>query len=224
MLLATGGTILATELALKYGWSINLGGGYHHAYGDSGGGFCVYADISIAIKKLRKVHKKNYKVMIVDLDAHQGNGHERDFTGDKNTYIFDMYGVPNYPNDIEARKGISKGIQLHLFMEDKEYLTLLKTELPKCFDSCKPELVLYNAGTDILAGDSIGAMSISPKGIIQRDEFVFQTCFERKVPIAMVFSGGYQKSNARIIADSILHLNRKFDLFKQGNNEIQLDV
>jgi histone deacetylase 11 len=124
MLYQTGGTILAANLALKYGWSINLvrkslilislrtlfqGGGFHHACGYNGSGFCVYADITIAIKNLREKNSE-LKVLIIDLDAHQGNGHERDFIGDENTFIFDIYNHQIFPGDKTALQGVYKKI------------------------------------------------------------------------------------------------------------------
>lgn len=92
MMRATQGSIDASCLALENGWGINLSGGYHHATYNSGGGFCIYPDITFAIHNLRKYHSDQVnKVMIVDLDAHQGNGHERDFLNDSNTYIIDCF-------------------------------------------------------------------------------------------------------------------------------------
>eukprot|EP01100_Stratorugosa_tubuloviscum_P013738 TRINITY_DN704_c0_g1_i2.p1 TRINITY_DN704_c0_g1~~TRINITY_DN704_c0_g1_i2.p1 ORF type:complete len:304 (-),score=97.49 TRINITY_DN704_c0_g1_i2:407-1318(-) len=118
MLVATGGTMIAAQLALKYGWSINLGGGYHHASANLGSGFCVYADITLAIKKLR-LTRPNLKVFIIDLDAHQGNGPERDFKGDKNICIMDMYSYPNYPDDAYANTAIDVNIRLMAGTEDE---------------------------------------------------------------------------------------------------------
>lgn len=98
MLLATEGTILASINSLKLKWSINLSGGYHHACCETGGGFCVYPDITLAIHYLRTRFGIN-RVMIIDLDAHQGNGHERDFLNDQNAYIIDAYNHRIYPGD-----------------------------------------------------------------------------------------------------------------------------
>jgi histone deacetylase 11 len=92
MLLATQGSIEAGCLALEHNWAINLSGGYHHATKSFGGGFCIYPDITLTIDHLRKHHSDRVnKVMIIDLDAHQGNGHERDFIKDGNTFILDCY-------------------------------------------------------------------------------------------------------------------------------------
>jgi len=217
MLYCTGGTIVATQLAYECGWAINLGGGYHHASSDSGGGFCVYGDIQIAIRILQNKHKlktdKKLKVMIVDLDAHQGNGYQRDFMGEKdNVFIFDMYQSPNM-DDPEAKKAISAGFPLAVHTADDTYLKILRAKLPECIDKFEPELIFYNAGTDCLIGDPMGGLSISRRGIIARDEIVFGHAIGREIPIVMVLSGGYQSNNARVIADSILHLSRKFGLF-----------
>jgi histone deacetylase 11 len=102
MLYATYGSALAALNACKKGWAINLSGGYHHCSGSGGGGFCVYADISLMVHCVRK-WRGIRKVMIVDLDAHQGNGHERDFIGDSDTYIIDFYNAGIYPGDIHAK-------------------------------------------------------------------------------------------------------------------------
>lgn len=98
----TGGTILAARLALDHKYAINIGGGFHHACARNGGGFCLYADITLAIKYLL-LDERIDRAMIVDLDAHQGNGHERDFMGDDRVYIFDMFNYHIYPHDFEAK-------------------------------------------------------------------------------------------------------------------------
>ena len=97
-----GGTILAGKLAMERGWAINIGGGFHHCSGNRGGGFCAYADITLCIQFLRKANFIT-RAMIIDLDAHQGNGHERDFATDKNTFILDVYNRHIYPCDTEAK-------------------------------------------------------------------------------------------------------------------------
>jgi histone deacetylase 11 len=109
MAIQTSGTIMAGRVAMATGWCINLGGGFHHCSGDCGGGFCPYADITLAIRHLIKDFPGVVnKVMIVDLDAHQGNGHERDFIGDNNVYITDMYNPRIYPGDTIAKKRINR--------------------------------------------------------------------------------------------------------------------
>ncbi|KAF5917244.1 hypothetical protein HPG69_000013 [Diceros bicornis minor] len=181
----TGGTIMAGKLAVERGWAINVGGGFHHCSSDRGGGFCAYADITLAIKFLFERMEGISRATIVDLDAHQGNGHERDFMDDKRVYIMDVYNRHIYPGDRFAK---------------------LERSLKKALQEHPPDVVVYNAGTDVLEGDRLGGLSISPQGIVKRDELVFRMVRGRQVPILMVTSGGYQKRTARIIADSILNL------------------
>ncbi|XP_069062717.1 histone deacetylase 11 isoform X1 [Pleurodeles waltl] len=203
----TGGTIMAGKLAMERGWAINVGGGFHHCSGDKGGGFCAYADITLTIKFLFERVEGVSKATIIDLDAHQGNGHERDFLEDNRVYIMDVYNRYIYPGDGFAKRAIKRKIELDWGTEDEEYLHKVKTQMEGALNEMKPDIIVYNAGTDILEGDPLGGLSISPQGIIKRDEIVFETAKRHKIPILMVTSGGYQKRTARIIADSILHLH-----------------
>ncbi|XP_071810097.1 histone deacetylase 11-like isoform X1 [Asterias amurensis] len=203
-----GGTILAGKLAVERGWAINIGGGFHHCSSERGGGFCAYADITLAIKFLLELGLAT-KVMIVDLDAHQGNGHERDFMNMQETvYILDMFNRNIYPHDGFAKRGIRKKVELDLYTENGPFLRAVEKHLKQALEEFLPDLIVYNAGTDILEGDPLGALSITPEGIEQRDQLVFEIARKRSkpIPILMVTSGGYQRNNARIIADSILNL------------------
>jgi len=220
MLYATQGSIDGGIMALTKGWAINLSGGYHHACGESGSGFCVYADITLCIKHLQKYFpEKVTRAMIIDLDAHQGNGHERDFIGDESVFIIDAYNDHIFPGDGYARRAIKVNIALKHGERDETYLNLLKDQIPEAIDAFKPDFILYNAGTDCLAGDPLGHLEISAEGIVKRDEFIFELAFGRHIPILMVLSGGYQQTNADIIATSIVNLNHKLDLLKSGFND-----
>jgi len=212
MLYQSGGSLIASMAALEHGWAINLGGGFHHASSDNGEGFCALADISMIIKFLRKEGKIS-KAMIIDLDAHQGNGHGQDFLEDSETYIMDFYNHEIYPNDVEAEKGIDLKVKLASFSGDKLYLDQLEKALPQAFKAFNPDIIIYVAGTDLLEGDPLGGLSLSEEAVIQRDEMVFQYAFDQKTPIVMLLSGGYQKTNAHVIAQSILNLRKKFNLF-----------
>lgn len=203
----TGGTIMAGKLAMERGWAINVGGGFHHCSGDRGGGFCAYADITLAIKFLFERVEGVSKATIIDLDAHQGNGHERDFLEDNRVYIMDVYNRYIYPGDGFAKRAIKRKIELDWGTEDEEYLHKVKTQMEGALNEMNTDIIVYNAGTDILEGDPLGGLSISPQGIIKRDEIVFEMAKRHKIPILMVTSGGYEKRTARIIADSILHLH-----------------
>ncbi|XP_040264183.1 histone deacetylase 11 [Bufo bufo] len=203
----TGGTIMAGKLAIERGWAINVGGGFHHCSSDKGGGFCAYADITLAIKFLFERVEGVSKATIIDLDAHQGNGHERDFMDDKRVYIMDIYNRHIYPGDALAKSAIKRRIELDWGTEDEEYLEKVETHVKGALNETTPDVIVYNAGTDILDGDPLGGLSISPQGIIKRDEIVFSIARSRSIPILMVTSGGYQKRTARIIADSIINLH-----------------
>ncbi|XP_047538953.1 histone deacetylase 11 [Vanessa atalanta] len=208
MRLQTGGSVLAGKLALERGWAINVGGGFHHCSAGRGGGFCAYADITLLIKNL-VVHRNVQNAMIVDLDAHQGNGYQRDFLGVPEVYIMDMYNRHIYPKDEEAKRAIRRKIELGNKVEDLEYMLKLRKNLKAALKEFKPDILVYNAGTDVLDSDPLGHMRISEVGIIKRDEFVFEICKEKEIPVVMLTSGGYLRKTARIIADSIMNLKNK---------------
>ncbi|XP_038899967.1 histone deacetylase 2 isoform X2 [Benincasa hispida] len=203
-----GGSILAGKVAKERGWAINVGGGFHHCSAEQGGGFCVYADISLCIH-YAFVQLNISRVMIVDLDAHQGNGHEMDFAYDRRVYILDMFNPGIYPFDHEARRCIDQKVEVVSGTTTSEYLKKLDEALEVAATSYDPELIVYNAGTDILDGDPLGLLKISAEGIAKRDEKVFRFARARNVPIVMLTSGGYMKSSAKVIADSIENLSKQ---------------
>ncbi|EDW81706.2 uncharacterized protein Dwil_GK10873 [Drosophila willistoni] len=206
----TAGSILAGKLALEYGWSINLGGGFHHCCTSKGGGFCPYADISMLVVRLFELEPfRVQRIMIVDLDAHQGNGHERDFHNVAAVYILDMYNASIYPKDHEAKTTIRCAVELRPRTEDSFYLKKLAQCLKTAVAEFKPNVVIYNAGTDILDGDPLGNLAITPGGVMERDRLVFSTFRALNIPIIMLLSGGYVKKSACVIADSIVNLRRK---------------
>lgn len=216
---ATAGTVKAMELADKYGWGINIGGGYHHAKKDQGSGFCVYGDIQLAVKKYLDKHP-DHKIMIVDLDAHQGNGHESDLGDHPQVIIFDMYNGFNYPGLEEINENIPK-IDYNLPLTSttprwmflgqdcynhQKYIPLLKEHLTKAVVKEKPHLIIYNAGTDVWEKDLLGGLSVSKEDIIERDKVVFDSAFMNNSKIMMVTSGGYSLESADIIAQSIKNI------------------
>lgn len=206
---ATQGTIEAVNLALRYGWAINLGGGYHHAKSKSGSGFCYFADISLAMLNILKQYP-DYKILYVDLDAHQGNGVEaiKGEMGWEKVYIFDVYRSRIFPHDVEAMEYIDFNYPIYNYVEDEDYLNILRTHLLQAIDKVQPNLIIYNAGTDIFELDRLGYMNVSKEGIIKRDELVFRQAQARNIPIAMVFAGGYTLASAGIIGESIENLFR----------------
>ncbi|XP_052866314.1 histone deacetylase 11 [Anopheles cruzii] len=207
----TGGTLLAARIALQsgLGWAINLGGGFHHCSADRGGGFCPYADITLAVRMLQSSGSGVERILIVDLDAHQGNGYERDLMGNESVYIIDMYNYHIYPRDHEAKLAIRCAVELKPHTNDEEYLRKLRKCLHQSLAEFEPNFIIYNAGTDVLKGDPLGLLDITPEGVTERDEIVFRAAIERSIPLVMLLSGGYLRSSARVIANSILNLRDK---------------
>jgi histone deacetylase 11 len=209
MKLATEGTISAVYLAFKYGWAVNLSGGYHHAQPDNGGGFCFFADIPLAIQIMReKEQYKDTKVLIVDLDAHHGDGHAVCCEDDPNTYIFDMYNGQTYPVTPYDRTShlITYKYPLSHHTTTESYRAVLQDNLASVIDTVNPGLIIYNAGTDIYEKDPIGRLSVSEEGIIERDKYVFDCAEKCKIPILMTLSGGYTKESAGIISKSLINI------------------
>ncbi|KAK5913154.1 hypothetical protein CesoFtcFv8_002964 [Champsocephalus esox] len=191
----TGGTIMAGKLAIDRGWAVNVGGGFHHCSSDRGGGFCAYADITLAIKFLFERVEGISRATIIDLDAHQGNGHERDFLDDKRVFIMDVYNRYIYPEDTFAKKAIKRKVELDWGTEDSEYLQKVELHTEGSLNEVRPDIIVYNAGTDVLDGDPLGGLCISPQGIVKRDEIVFRAARRRGIPILMVTSGGVPEEN-----------------------------
>ncbi|HAT73126.1 MAG TPA: histone deacetylase [Elusimicrobia bacterium] len=197
-----GGTIKAARLALKNGVGINCGGGAHHAFKDHGEGFCLLNDIAIAVKKLLK-ERLIRRAMIIDLDAHQGNGTAAIFRGDKRVFTFSMHGVETYP---EKRERSSLDIELKAGTGDAVYLAVLKRGLSRVLDEFRPDLAVYLAGADVYKGDALGGLGLTMLGIKKRDAFVFSECRGRGVPVALTLGGGYAlkpENSAKIHAETI---------------------
>jgi histone deacetylase 11 len=210
MRLAVQGTVLAAREALRCGLAFNLGGGYHHASADRGEGFCCFADMSVAIALLRRAGELvagQDKVMIIDLDAHQGNGHERVAVGDGDIYIFDMYNRAIYPQDYLARKRIDYDVPLPSGTDETVYLQQLKKHLPAALKAAgQPRLAFYIAGTDIFEHDQLGGLCVSAEGIRARDRFVLDVLAAADVPVAVLTGGGYSRESYQHIADTLTYI------------------
>lgn len=205
-LLAAGGTMLATNLAFKYGWAINLGGGFHHAKRSEpvAGGFCFINDCLAAAAKVLAEHP-DYRILIVDLDAHQGNGNADIAKKDGRIGIFDMYNRDTWPGDVQERINFEYPLPAHT--ADDDYLLILEEQLSRAIDIVRPNLIMYNAGTDPLMGDPLGKLRLTKKGIFKRDVFVFKQARERKIPLVMMLSGGYHPTESvETISGSIVLL------------------
>ena len=205
MRLATMGTVIAAKAALESGIGINLSGGYHHASRDRGSGFCVYADIAIAIASLRQSGQLTTtdSIAIIDLDAHQGNGLARIFECDSSIHILDMYNRDIYPQDALAIARIDCNLPLISGTRDPEYLDKLQQYLPAFLQQIRPKIAFYNAGTDIYEHDPLGRLKISAEGVLARDRFVFETLIIAGIPVVMVLSGGYTSESYQLVARSV---------------------
>lgn len=202
---AAAGTITAAREALARGFALNLSGGYHHASQARGEGFCVYSDIGVAVAVLRRDGDLagGDRVLYIDLDAHQGNGVARVFERDPTVFIFDVYNREIYPCDSQARRRIDCDLPVPSGYDDGRYLGTLRRELPRFLDAFSgpgPRLAVYNAGTDVFAGDPLGRLSVSAEGVFERDRFVIDELSRRGIPCLMLPSGGYTRESYRLIA------------------------
>ncbi len=198
---ATGGTVLATKLALNYGIACNTAGGSHHATSNEGAGFCVFNDVAVAAKYLTTRGLAN-RILIIDLDVHQGNGNSEIFKNDNQVFTFSMHAKVNYP----AKKSVSDlDIELEENLEDREYIDILKNNL-KYLNEEEFDFVFYIAGVDIHYNDRLGKLKISDNGIFERDELVIENFFSNKIPICGVLGGGYNEDfNKLVELHSSLH-------------------
>ena len=199
--IATGGTVLATKLALNYGIACNTAGGSHHATSNEGAGFCVFNDVAVAAKYLTTRGLAN-RILIIDLDVHQGNGNSEIFKNDNQVFTFSMHSKVNYP----AKKSVSDlDIELEENLEDREYIDILKKNL-KYLNQEEFDFVFYIAGVDIHYNDRLGKLKISDNGIFERDELVIDNFFSNKIPICGVLGGGYNEDfNKLVELHSSLH-------------------
>ena len=200
-LVATGGTVLASKLAIKNGVACNTAGGSHHANFDGGAGYCVFNDVAVAAHYLLDRGLAG-RILIVDLDVHQGNGNAEIFKDNRNVFTFSMHSKSNYP----AKKSISNlDVELEDNLEDTQYIKILKFYLNKLNEE-NFDFVFYIAGVDIHFNDRLGKLKISDDGIRKRDEIVTENFFSKGVPLCGVLGGGYNKDFDKLVElHSILH-------------------
>ena len=200
-LVATGGTVLAAKLSVNNGLACNTAGGSHHANFDGGAGYCVFNDVAVAAQYLldRELAKR---ILIIDLDVHQGNGNSDIFKNNRNVFTFSMHSKSNYP----AKKSISDlDVELEDNIEDLEYIKLLKIYLSQ-LNKENFDFVFYIAGVDIHFNDRLGKLKVSDEGIRSRDEIVIENFFSKNIPLCGVLGGGYNKDfNKLVELHSYLH-------------------
>ncbi len=197
--LATGGTIAAARRALEEGAAGNVSGGFHHAFADRGEGFCLINDLAVAIRVLQR-ERRIARAAVIDLDLHQGNGTARIFARDPSVYTFSIHQEHNYP----VKERSTWDIGLDDGTGDVEYLTHVRSAVPKILDEFRPDIVLYQAGADPYREDKLGALALTIDGLAERDRIVTRECRARRVPVAATLGGGYARRTEDVVA---IHFN-----------------
>jgi len=196
-LIIAQGTIDCCHFALTSGVALNVAGGTHHAFKDRGEGFCMLNDMAVAANYLLKQGIAK-QILIIDLDVHQGNGTAKIFENEPRVFTFSMHGEHNYPFHKEKS---DLDIPLKDGTEDVGYLGLLKEVLPELINTVQPDFAFYLSGVDILNTDRYGKLKVSIEGCRQRDEFVFNTLKQNRIPCAVSMGGGYS-ADVKIITEA----------------------
>ncbi|SDF71716.1 Acetoin utilization deacetylase AcuC [Pedobacter terrae] len=206
----TQGTIDAAHFAIKNGIAFNVAGGTHHAGSNWGEGFCLLNDQAITANYLLNKNLAN-RILIIDLDVHQGNGTAEIFRNEARVFTFSMHGDKNFP----FRKEISSlDVPLDDGVKDDAYLSVLNVNLKRAFESAKPDFVFYLAGVDVLSTDKLGKLALSKTACKERDRIVLQACKDKNLPLQVSMGGGYS-IDIRDIVDAHCNTYRlAFDLFE----------
>tara|TARA_B100001057_G_scaffold44539_1_gene39766 strand:- start:1751 stop:2650 length:900 start_codon:yes stop_codon:yes gene_type:complete len=190
-----GGTLSGSLKALEYGIAFNIAGGTHHAFSSHGEAFCLLNDQAIAAQYLLEKELVK-KILIIDLDVHQGNGTAEIFQKEDRVFTFSMHGKKNYPFKKEQS---DLDIALEDKTNDKVYIEILREALPKLLKSVKPDFIFYLSGVDVLESDRLGRLGISIKGCEARDQMVLKCCHDENIPVQCSMGGGYSKDIKLII-------------------------
>ena len=199
--MATGGTVLSAELALRYKLACNTAGGSHHAFSDSGNGYCVFNDVAVAAYNLLNKHSVK-KILIYDLDVHQGDGTAKIFENNDQVFTFSAHSKKNYPL---VKQQSNQDIELADDITDEEYLNTVSKSL-EVVNKMNFDFVFYVAGVDIHKDDKLGKLNITTDGIKKREKMVISNFYKNKIPLCGVLGGGYNKDfNHLVYLHSILH-------------------
>ena len=198
---ATGGTVLASKLAVKHKLACNTAGGSHHAFSNQGNGYCVFNDVAVATSYLKKKYKYK-KILILDLDVHQGDGTAKIFESDDSVFTVSIHSKKNYPS---KKQKSNIDIELEDGIKDEEYLNVVNQLLQKIGD-LQFDFVFYVAGVDVHFEDRLGKLKITETGIRKREELVINNFFKRNIPLCGVLGGGYNHNFEQLVnLHSILH-------------------
>lgn len=189
------GTIDCANYALQYGVALNIAGGTHHAYTNRGEGFCLLNDIAIASHYLLDQDLAQ-RILVIDLDVHQGNGTAQIMAQEERVFTFSMHGEKNYPLHKEKSDW---DLALPDGCDDQHYLGQLEHALDTLFSDFNPDFVFFQSGVDVLASDKLGRLGMTRQGCKQRDKMVFKTCQQAGVPVAVSMGGGYSERLADIV-------------------------
>jgi acetoin utilization deacetylase AcuC-like enzyme len=184
---SAGATIEACRAALEDGFAANLAGGTHHAFSDSGQGFCVFNDSAIAARATQAEGRAR-RVIIIDCDVHQGNGTAAILASDPSVFTFSIHGAKNFPFHKEHS---DLDVELEDGADDAPYLAALEQGLGLALDRAQAEMAIYLAGADPFAGDRLGRLALTKAGLAARDRLVFDLCQAAGLPVAITMSGGY---------------------------------
>jgi acetoin utilization deacetylase AcuC-like enzyme len=188
---ALASTLLAAELALEHGLACSTAGGTHHAFYDFGSGYCIFNDLAVTARSLRRASRVR-RVLIVDLDVHQGDGTASILQDNPDLFTFSMHCDANFPFH-KQRSDLD--VPLATGMEDDEYLRVLAAHLPDLLTGVRPDLVLYDAGVDPHRDDALGKLALTDAGLYHRDHYVLTQCLRAGVPVACVIGGGYSTNS-----------------------------
>jgi acetoin utilization deacetylase AcuC-like enzyme len=198
---ATGGTVLASKLAVKHKLACNTAGGSHHAFSNQGNGYCVFNDVAVATSYLKKKYKYK-KILILDLDVHQGDGTAKIFESDNSVFTVSIHSKKNYPS---KKQKSNIDIELEDGIKDEEYLNVVNQLLQKIGD-LQFDFVFYVAGVDVHFEDRLGKLNITETGIRKREELVINNFFKKNIPLCGVLGGGYNHNFEQLVnLHSILH-------------------
>ncbi len=190
------GTLACTAYALQYGVAHeHIAGGTHHAFTNRGEGFCLLNDIAVAANYLL-TGKQASKILVIDLDVHQGNGTAEIFADEPRVFTFSMHGAHNYPL---VKETSDRDVGLPDGADDRLYLSTLDRELKTLVDTVEPDFIFYQSGVDILETDALGRLGVSRAGCRQRDSMVFRLAKQNGIPIVASMGGGYSREFRHII-------------------------
>jgi len=209
---SVGASIAAARAALEEGVAANMAGGTHHAYADKGSGYCVFNDVAVAARLMQaewaRSHRSLLRVLVIDLDVHQGNGTASIFRDDDTVFTFSMHGARNFP----FRKEPSDlDVDLPDGCGDADYLAALDAALAEVWRRFEPGLAFYLAGADPHEGDRLGRLKLTHAGLAERDRRVLAALRERRIPVALSMAGGYGRDLATTVAAQVATLNLAAD-------------